>query len=172
MRLIHKSKPSYRLLILCIVDIIVIFGIIWNEGRIQYEPLPDYNLTKDAKTLPLISETYNAIVLTIITNIIVMIIETKKKYTQIRDKYDLSIWALYVIIVVGCLSYGYIHISSRMEGGVINEYNYLFRFPIMLFGKDAFTSLVTVINLYVSLCVIHICTCIIYVIKCMSTTKI
>lgn len=171
MRLIHKSKASYRLLILCIVDIIVIFVIIWNEGRIQYEPLPDYNLAKDAKTLQLIPETYNAIILTIITNIIVMIIEIKKKYTQIRDKYDLSILALYVIIVVGCLSYGYIHISSRMEGGVIDEYNNLFRLPIMLIGKDAFTKLVTVINLYVSLCVIHICTCIIYVIKCMSTTE-
>ena len=41
MRLIHNSKLSYRLLILCIVDIIVIFVIAWNEGRIQYEPLLD-----------------------------------------------------------------------------------------------------------------------------------
>lgn len=171
MRLIHNSKLSYRLIILCIVDIIVIFVIAWNEGRIQYEPLLDYNLAKDAKTLPLISETYNAIILTIITNIIVLIIYIKKKYTQIRDKSDLSILALYVIIVVGCLSYGYIHISSRMDGGIINENNNLFRLPIMLFGKEAFTNFVTVINLYVSLCVIHICTCIIYVIRCMSTTE-
>lgn len=168
MRLIHKSKLSNRLLILCVADIIVVLWIIWNEGRIQYEPLLDYNLAADTKTLPLDSGTYNTIVLTIVSNIIVMIIEIKKKYTKIRDKYDLLILTLYVFLVLGCLSFGYIHISSRIEEGVINEYNNLFRLPIMLFEKDAFTNIVTVMNLYVSLCVIHICTFIFYVIKCFS----
>lgn len=120
MRLTHTPRPSYRLIILCIIDIIVVFGILWNESQIQY---------------------------------------------------DLLILVLYVFIVIDCLSFGYIHISSRMEGGIINEYNNLFRLPIMLFGKDAFTNLITVMNLYVSLCVIHIGICIIYVIKSMSTMK-
>ena len=89
MRLIHKSKLSNRLLILCVADIIVVLWIMWNEGRIQYEPLLDYNLAADTKTLPLDSGTYNTIVLTIVSNIIVLIIEIKKKYTKIRDKYYL-----------------------------------------------------------------------------------
>lgn len=171
MRLIHKSKLNYRLLILCVVDITVIFWIIWNEGRIQYEPLLDNNLATNAKTLPLISETYNTTILTIIINIIVMIIEIKKKHTKIRDKYDLSILALYVFMVIGCFFSGYSHISSRLDGGVINETNTLFRFPILLFGKDTITSTVTAMNLYLTLYVFHVCTCIIYVIKCMSTTE-
>lgn len=58
MRLIHKSKLNYRLLILCVVDIIVIFWIIWNESRIQYEPLLDNYLATNAKTLPLISDNH------------------------------------------------------------------------------------------------------------------
>ena len=81
MRLIHKSKLSNRLLILCVADIIVVLWIMWNEGRIQYEPLLDYNLAADTKTLPLDSGTYNTTVLTIVSNIIVLIIEIKKKYT-------------------------------------------------------------------------------------------
>lgn len=172
MRLIHKSKLSNRLLILCVADIIVVLWIMWNEGRIQYEPLLDYNLAADTKTLPLDSGTYNTTVLTIVSNIIVLIIEIKKKYTKIRDKYYLPILVLYVFVVIGCLSSGYIHISSRMEEGVINEYNSLFRLPIMLFGKNAFTNIVTVMNLYVALCFIQICTCIIYVIKVCRVRRI
>ncbi len=172
MKLIHKSKLSYRLLILCVVDIIVIFWIIWNEGRIQYEPLLDYNHAADAKTLPLISETYDVIIITIIANIIVMIIEIRKKYTKIKDKFDLSILALYVVMVIGCFLGGYSYISSRMDGGVIDSANSLFKFPILLFGKDTFTSIVTAMNLYLILYVFLGCTCIIYVIRCLSTKKI
>lgn len=166
MRLTHNPRLSDRLLILCVMDILVIFWILWYESRIQYEPLLDYSLAKDVKTLPLIPETYNTIILTIITNIIVMIIEFKKKYTKIRDKYAQSILVLYVFIAISCLFLGYSYISSRLEAGVISETNILFRFPILFLGKNTVTSIQTAMNLYVVLCVSHICTCIIYVTKC------
>ena len=61
------------------------------------------------------------------------------------------------------MSWGYFYISNRTHNGVINEYNTLFRFPIWMFGKDSVSRIITVTNLYLSLCVIHICICIIYI---------
>jgi len=47
-----------------------------------------------------------------------------------------------------------------------NIMNILFAFPIWLFGKEAFARVVTVTNLYISLCVIHTCMVLFYIYLC------
>ena len=40
--------------------------------------------------------------------------------------------------------------------------NLMFAFPIWLFGADLVSNVITVTNLYISLCVIHICLTLFY----------
>lgn len=130
-----------RILLLCILDILVIFWIIWYESQIQYEPPLDYNDI----ILPLIPETYNAIIATIIVNIIVLIVETIRLCRQRTEKGNLKSIVAYFVFSICCMAWGYFHISSRVGIGVVNH-----------------------TNLYISLCVIHIIGCIVYVSRLLS----
>lgn len=130
-----------RILLLCILDILVIFWIIWYESGIQYEPLLD----NSDIILPLIPETYNAIIATIIVNIIVLIVETTRLCRQRTEKGNLKSIVAYFVFSICCMAWGYFHISSRGGIGVVNH-----------------------TNLYISLCVIHIIGCIVYVSRLLS----
>lgn len=130
-----------RILLLCILDILVIFWIIWYESGIQYEPPLDYSDI----ILPLIPETYNAIIATIIANIIVLIVETIRLCRKRTEKGNLKSIVAYSVFSICCMTWGYFHISSRVVIGVVNH-----------------------TNLYISLCVIHIISCIVYVSRLLS----
>ena len=55
-----------RVAILSVIDIVIVFWIVWFERQIQYEPLLDYDSNIGAKLLPLHSEVYNTMIVTII----------------------------------------------------------------------------------------------------------
>ena len=162
MKSILKYLLKNRILILSVIDIALIFWIIWYESRIQYEALPDCNYNMGKKILPLHSQTYDAMIIAIIFNSIVLFLESRKIRKRKYMKYDLIIAFSYFFIITLCMLWGYFYISNRTHNGVINEYNQLFRFPIWLFGKESVSRIITVTNLYLSLCVIHICICLIY----------
>lgn len=169
MKLILKNILNNRILLLGILDLLIIFWIIWNEGSIQYEP-PLYDCQdSNVNTLPLIPETYNTIIVTIIANIIVLISEIGRLFRKTLEKDNFKVMVAYFVFAICFLAWGYFHISSRSGSGVISEYNALFEIPVMLIGKNAFESVITVINLYISLCVIHICSCIVYISKLLSS---
>ena len=150
-----------RILILCVINIAVIFWIVWYHGQIQYEPLLDYaNL--EEKIFPLHKKVYNAIIVTIIVNILVMVLELRKLRNRKIIKSDLIIGFTYFFQIMLCMMWGYLYISSRSHNGIIDEYNTLFRFPIWIFGEESFTSVFSVTNIYLSLCFIHICICLSY----------
>ena len=153
-----KSILKDRIFLLCILDILSIFCIIWNEGRIQYEPL----LYNSAIIYPLDPTTYNTIIVTIVVNIIVLIDEIRRPCRNTSENNNLKVIVPYFFFVICCLAWGYLHIISRDKSGVINKCNGLFWFLIIkIFGEKALTSVITVTNLYISLCVMHIISCII-----------
>lgn len=154
-----KNVLNKRIFLLEILDVLVIFWIIWSEGQIQYEPPLDY---RDI-IYPLVPNIYNTIIVTIIVNIIVLISDIKRLNSKAHGKVNMKMAVAYFIFILCCMVWGYVYITSRAGSGVINEYNALFRFPIMLFGKGPFISMVTVTNLYVSLCVILISSCIVFI---------
>lgn len=113
-----------RILILCVINIAVIFWIVWYHGQIQYEPLLDYaNL--EEKIFPLHKKVYNAIIVTIIVNILVMVLELKKLRNRKIIKSDLIIGFTYFFQIMLCMMWGYLYISSRSHNGIIDEYNTL-----------------------------------------------
>ena len=159
-----KNILNNRIALLGILDVLVIFWIIWNEGQIQYEPPIDYREI----IYPLEPNTYNTIFVTIIVNIMVMINEIKRLSDKTLEKANLKVAVIYIIFIICSLACGYFHITSRAGNGVISECNVLFAFPLMLFGKKDFVSVITVTNLYLSLCIIHISSCTVYISRLLS----
>lgn len=161
MKSILKNIFKDRILLLTILDIMVIVWVIWNESGIQYEPaLWGY---EDSYILPVDEFTYNVIIFTILINIIVVIGNIKRYYHKTLGNYNLAVFIVYFIFVLCSLLWGYSYIASRSGGGIIDEGNILFCLPIMLFGEETITSVINVMNFYVSLCVIHISICIVYI---------
>lgn len=163
MKSILKYMLKNGVVILSIIDIAIILWIIWFEEHLQYEPLLDYSSNIEDRKQPLVSQVYNTIIMAIVANIIVLVSE----FSKIRNcgfiKCGLIIGFIYYILIIFCMLLGYYHISIKSHNLVIYEGNILFRFPIWIFGKELFISIVTVTNLYVSLCVIHVCICSLYI---------
>ncbi|WP_407403145.1 hypothetical protein [Sodaliphilus sp.] len=154
-----KRILKKRIVVLGFIDVLVILWIIWSEGQIQYEPPLDY---RDI-VYPLDSNIYNTIIVTIIVNILVLIGETKMSYGKAFGNANLILAIIFFIFITCCITWGYYYITTRIGSGVIDECNILFFLPVMLFGKDFFVNIATVINLYVSLCVILTVSCIVYI---------
>ena len=171
MKLILRCMIKNRIAILGIFDIIIVFWIVWFERQIQYEPLLDYSSNLSAMKLPLHPEVYNTIIITIILNIVALIYELR---IDSISEFKRSHWLIlsgYFIIVLFCMITGYRYISTRASDGVIDEYNTLFRFPIWLFGKELFSSFITITSLYYSLCALHICLCMLNLYLCVKKMK-
>ncbi len=155
-----------RFVILCIIDILTVFWIAWDESFIQYEPPYDFSIPEP---LPLPPYHFNIMIFTFIVNTIVVISESWKKYKRIFIKYDLIIAFTYFTVTIVCMLLGTWYIMPRSHFPVLYEdniMNILFAFPIWLFGKEAFARVVTVTNLYISLCVIHTCMVLFYIYLC------
>jgi hypothetical protein len=166
MKSIQNLLINNRIVILCVFDIAIALWIVWYEGRIQYEPLleTEYNILLEMglPTIPLSEAVYNTIIVAIVINMIVLIIESRKRYNRKCGKNGLIIAFAYFLLIMSFMLLGSFYISSRIHGGIINEYNSLFRFPIWIIGKDLFISVVTITRLYLSLCIIHLCICLFY----------
>ena len=169
-----KSTLKYflknRLVILGIIDIAIIFWIGWFEGRIQYEPLLD-DATLEERKLPLEERVYDIMILGIIVNTIILLSESRHIRKRVFVKYDLPIAFAYFGLITFCLLLGYLHIMEKSHCLVIREENTMFLIPIRIVGEERFTSVITVKNLYLSLCVIHICTCLLYMYLCLCKWK-
>ena len=70
MRSILRYIIKNRIAILGIIDIAIVFWIVWFERQIQYEPLLDYSSNLSVMKLPLHPEVYNTMIVTIILNIV------------------------------------------------------------------------------------------------------
>ena len=175
MKSILNSLINNRIVILSVFDIAIVFWILWYEGCIQYEPLleVEYNILSEMglPTIPLSEAVYNTIIVAIVVNIIVLVIESRKRYTGKCRKDDLIVAFLYFLLIMSFMLLGSFYISSRIHSGIINEYNLLFRFPIWIIGRDLFISVVTVTRLYLSLCIIHLCVCSFYIYLCIPNRK-
>ena len=169
MKLILKHLNN-KIVILSIFDIAIFFWILWYEGCIQYEPLleEEYNILSGMglPTIPLSEAVYNTIIVAIVVNMIVLVIESKKRYKRKYNKNDLIVAFIYFLLIMSFMLLGSFYISSRIHSGIINEYNSLFRFPIWIIGRDLFTNVITVTRLYLSLCIIHLCVCLFYIYLC------
>ena len=142
---------------------------------LKYEPLleVEYNILSGMglPTIPLSEAVYNTIIVAIVVNMIVLIIESRKRYIRKCKKDDLIIAFIYFLLIMSFMLLGSFYISSRIHSGIINEYNSLFRFPIWIIGRDLFISVVTVTRLYLSLCIIHLCVCSFYIYLCIPNRK-
>lgn len=163
MKLTLKELLCNRIAVLCIINLLIAYWLVWYESQIIIEPALPEDIAAGRYIPPIIMETYNTIIVSIIVNIVVLIRDITKSRNIILSRRNLIIRLLYVVIVAVCMCWGYNYISSRMDSDVIVEYNPLFRFPIMLCGKESVTSVVTAINLYVSLCTILVGNCIIVI---------
>ncbi len=169
MKSILKYLLKNRVVILSVIDIAIIFWIIWFEGRLQYEPPLDYNMERTI--LPLDSEPYDMMIIAIVINSIVLVLESRKILRRKFIKYDLIIAISYFFFITLCTLWGYFYISNRTHDGIIDESNTLFRFPIWIFGKESVARIITVTNLYLSLCALHICICLFYMYLCVDEYK-
>ena len=160
MKSILRYMIKNRIAILGIIDIAIVFWIVWFERQIQYEPLLDYSSNLSEMKLPLHPEVYNTIIVTIILNIVTMIYELRINRISELKRSNWLILSGYYFIVLSCMIIGFYYLSTRTSDGVIDEYNTLFRFPIWLFGKELFSTFITITSLYYSLCAIHICLCV------------
>ena len=144
----------------------------WYESHIQYESLLEVEYDVLSKmglpTIPLNEIIYNTIIVAIVVNIIILISEFLKRNNKKCKKADLNITLIYFFLIMSCMLWGGIYISSRMQSGIINEYNPLFHFPIWVVGKELFTKAFTVTRIYVSLCIIHECVCFSYLYLCIN----
>ena len=156
-----KYILTNRTVILCTIDFAIIFWIIWFENRLEYEPLLDYTSSLEDRCTPLMPQVYNVMIIAIVANIIVSVGELRKKRTC-HIKWDIAIGTIYFCLISFCMLLGYYHISTKSHNLIIYEGNMLFRFPIWIFGKELFTSIVSVKNLYISLCVIQFSLCLLY----------
>ena len=170
MKSILKYLLTNRIVILSVFNLAVVFWIVWYEGHIQYEPLLELErgvLTEmGLPTVPLNEVIYNTIIATFAINMTVLVLELRRIRKRKMMKSDLSIAFTYFSLIMFCMLFGCLYISSRTHNDIINEYNSLFRFPIWIIGKDMFTSVVTVTRLYMSLCVIHLCISLFYIYYC------
>ena len=86
MKSIQNLLINNRIVILCLFDIAIALWIVWYEGRIQYEPLleTEYNILLEMglPTIPLSEAVYNTIIVAIVVNMIVLIIESKKRHKR------------------------------------------------------------------------------------------
>lgn len=169
MKLTLKYLLKNRVVILSVIDIVIILWIIWFERGIQYEPPLNYNMGRTI--LPLHSETYDMIIIAIVINSIVLILESQKIRKRKLMKCDLTIAFLYFLFITLCMLWGYLYISTRTHDGIISEYNTLFRIPIWIYGKESVLRIVTVANLYLSLCTLHFCICLFYMYLCVDEYK-
>ncbi len=172
MKSILKYLLKNKTIILIAINATIIFWIIWFERRLQYEPLLDYGSNMEYRRLPLVPQVYDIMIIAILVNIMVLVYELRKNSNNNFNNYNLASCIIYFFFIICCVVLGYQHIHIKSHNSVIYEGNILFRFPIWLFGKERFTSIVTVTNLYVSLCVILICVCIIYLYVCVKNRKI
>lgn len=169
MKSILKYLLKNRVVILSVIDIAIIFWIIWFERRIQYEPPLYYNMGRTI--LPLDSVPYDMMILAIVINSIMLVLESRKIRRRKYNKYDLIIAISYFLFITLCMSWGYFYISNRTHDGIIDESNTLFRFPIWIFGKESASRIITVTNLYLSICALHICICLFYMYLCVDEYK-
>lgn len=161
-----KNILGDRILHLMIFDIGVVIWSIWYESGILYEP-PLWGY-EDSYLLPIEEQIYNAMIFTILINIIVVIGNIKRVYHKTFENYNLAVLIIYFIFVMCSLAWGYSYIASRTGYGIIDEGNILFCLPIMLFGEETITSAINVENFYISLCVILISSCIVYISRLLS----
>ena len=119
--------------ILSVINIVIVFWIVWFERQIQYEPLLDYDSNIGAKLLPLHSEVYNTMIIAIIINMIVLAFESRTRRIRKYMKCDLIIAFAYLFLITFCMMAGYFFILSRIQDGVIDEHNALFRYALYIF---------------------------------------
>jgi len=108
MKSIQNLLINNRIVILCVFDIAIALWIVWYEGRIQYEPLleTEYNILLEMglPTIPLSEAVYNTIIVAIVINMIVLIIESRKRYNRKCGKNGLII-ALHIFSLLCRLCY-------------------------------------------------------------------
>lgn len=172
MKFILNFLLTNRISILIALNIAVVIWIPWYERGVEYEALLDseYKVLSEMEmpTIPLNETICNMMIVAIIINIIVLAWESIKKRKKRFVKYDLMITFTYFSLVMFCMLLGAYYLSTKINAGIINENNPLFEFPIMILGKDLFTSIVTVTRLYISLCVIHLSICLFNLYLCIE----
>ena len=175
MKSILKCLLMSRLIILSICDLIVVLWISWYDSGIEYEALLDVEydilLKMGLPTIPLSETIFNVVIVTIAVNMIVLTIDLIRLCKRRFLKHDLTMALVYVFFLICCMLLGNLYLSTRIHAGIINEYNLLFKLPIMLFGKDSFMSIVDVNRLYFSLCAIHLCMCMFYLYTCIRSLR-
>lgn len=166
MRLILKHILVNRLFLLSLFDIAIISWISWYENDIEYEPLLDYEhkiLTEmGLPTIPLNETIYNTMIVSVLINTVVVLFDLVRMRKQKLFKYDLIIAFVYFTCALSCMLFGGYYFSTRICMGVINEYNALLQIPIFVFGKALITNYVSVIGLYIILCIVHLNICMFY----------
>ena len=166
MRLILKYILVNRLFLLSLFDIAIISWIPWYESGIEYEPLLDFEhkvLTEmGLPTIPLDETIYNTMIVSVFINTVVVLFDLVKMRKQKLFKYDLIIAFVYLSCALSCMLFGGYYLSTRICTGIINEYNALFQIPIFVFGKALITNYVSVIGLYIILCIVHLNICMFY----------
>ena len=166
MRSILNRMLTNRLFLLSLFDIAIISWIPWYESGIEYEPLLDFEhkiLTEmGLPTIPLDETIYNIMIASVFINTVVVLFDLVKMRKQKLFKYDLIIAFVYFSCALSCMSFGGYYLSTRICTGIINEYNALFQIPIFVFGKALITNYVSVIGLYIILCIVHLNICMFY----------
>ena len=157
MKSILKHLIKNRIALLCVLDVAIVIWIAWYERGIEYERLLDiqYEVLLDMglPLIPLCETIYDTMIVTITINMVVLLLEIRRRY-------------VYFSLIMFCMLWGSFYISTRIYGSVISESNTLFRLPIWLFGKELFTSIFTAPSLYLSVCFIHLCICLFYLHLC------
>ena len=168
MKSILRFLIKNRIVILGIIDIAIVFWIVWFERQIQYEPILNDGSNLSVMKLPLHPEVYNTIIVTIIFNIMALIYELRINHARVYVRSQGVILSVYLLVVLFCVILGYNYISTRLSNGVIDEYNTLFRLPIWLFGKELFSNFIGVTSRYLLLGTIHICLCVFNLYLCIK----
>lgn len=159
-----------KLVVLSVFDVAIVFWIAWYEKGIEYEQLLEiqYDVLSEMglPLIPLCDAIYNTIIVVIVFNMIVLLLELRRRYKRKYVKHELTIAFVYFSLFMFCMLWGSFYVSTKIYSGVISESNTLFQLPIWLFGKELFTSIITVPKLYMSVCTIHLCICLSYLYLC------
>ena len=170
MKSILKHLIKNRIALLCVLDVAIVIWIAWYERGIEYERLLDiqYEVLLDMglPLIPLCETIYDTMIVTITINMVVLLLEIRRRYKRKYEEHELTIAYVYFSLIMFCMLWGSFYISTRIYGDVISESNTLFRLPIWLFGKELFTSIFTVPSLYLSVSFIHLCICLFYLHLC------
>ncbi len=170
MKSILKHLIKNRIALLCVLDVAIVIWIAWYERGIEYERLLDiqYEVLLDMglPLIPLCETIYDTMIVTITINMVVLLLEIRRRYKRKYEEHELTIAYVYFSLIMFCMLWGSFYISTRIYGSVISESNTLFRLPIWLFGKELFTSIFTAPSLYLSVCFIHLCICLFYLHLC------